>query len=143
MLVPVILSTIRNLEPHARAARVERNRHEAEQLRKDLIDRLERQRDAPPPDGTSLMQPVADLPVPAHRALVVRQGLRASAGQAQRVAQVRQRMRQRPFGTDPLGHLDRAFVAGRRLGEPAEPLVGVAEVVLEHRDAVLIIDHLA
>jgi pyruvate,water dikinase len=40
-LVPVILSTIRNLEPNARAARVERSRHEAEQMQKDLVDRLE------------------------------------------------------------------------------------------------------
>jgi rifampicin phosphotransferase len=39
-LVPLILSTIPNLEPNPRAARVERNRHEAEQLRTNLVERL-------------------------------------------------------------------------------------------------------
>ena len=41
-LVPVILSTVRNLEPNARAARVERSRREAEDTQKSLVDRLER-----------------------------------------------------------------------------------------------------
>ena len=40
-LVPVILSTIRNLEPNARAATIERSRREAEEMQKDLVDRLE------------------------------------------------------------------------------------------------------
>ena len=41
-LVPVILSTIRNLEPNARAARIQRSRREAEEMQKSLLDRLER-----------------------------------------------------------------------------------------------------
>jgi rifampicin phosphotransferase len=41
-LVPVILSTIRNLQPNARAARVERSRREAGKMKKDLVDRFER-----------------------------------------------------------------------------------------------------
>jgi len=40
-LVPVILSTIRNLAPNARAARIERSRREVEEMREDLIQRLE------------------------------------------------------------------------------------------------------
>jgi rifampicin phosphotransferase len=41
-LVPVILSTIRNLQPNARAARVERSRREAGKMKNDLVDRFER-----------------------------------------------------------------------------------------------------
>jgi phosphoenolpyruvate synthase/pyruvate phosphate dikinase len=41
-LVPVILGTMRNLAGNVRAVRVERSRLEAEQMRKDLLDRLER-----------------------------------------------------------------------------------------------------
>jgi phosphoenolpyruvate synthase/pyruvate phosphate dikinase len=39
-LVPVILSTIRNLEPDPRAARVERNRREAQEMQENLVGRL-------------------------------------------------------------------------------------------------------
>jgi pyruvate,water dikinase len=41
-LVPLILSTLRNLEPDARAARTERNRRAAEETQKDVLDRLAR-----------------------------------------------------------------------------------------------------
>jgi pyruvate,water dikinase len=41
-LVPMILSTIRNLEPNARAARVERISRETEEFRANLLERLER-----------------------------------------------------------------------------------------------------
>ncbi|WOP20173.1 rifamycin-inactivating phosphotransferase [Raineyella sp. LH-20] len=40
ILVPVILSAIRNLEPDARTIRVERSRREAEELEQSLLDRL-------------------------------------------------------------------------------------------------------
>lgn len=43
-LVPVILSTIRNLEPDARRAHVERSRRETEELQQTLITRLHRLR---------------------------------------------------------------------------------------------------
>jgi pyruvate,water dikinase len=41
-LVPAIMSTIRNLEPNARAAHVERSARESAEMQKDLLDRLER-----------------------------------------------------------------------------------------------------
>ncbi len=41
-LVPVILTTVRNLQPNARAARVERSRREAGKMKNDLVDRFER-----------------------------------------------------------------------------------------------------
>ena len=41
-LVPMILSTIRTLEPNARTARAERNRREADELANSLLDRLSR-----------------------------------------------------------------------------------------------------
>ncbi len=43
-LVPVILSAIRNLEPNARVARIERSRREADALQKNLVERLGRLR---------------------------------------------------------------------------------------------------
>lgn len=41
-LVPMILSTIRNLEPNARESRVERTRRETDELEKSLLERLAR-----------------------------------------------------------------------------------------------------
>jgi pyruvate,water dikinase len=41
-LVPVILSTVKNLDPDARAARVERSRRAAQEMQKNLVDRLGR-----------------------------------------------------------------------------------------------------
>lgn len=41
-LVPMILSTIRTLEPNARASRVERSQREADELEKSLLDRTSR-----------------------------------------------------------------------------------------------------
>jgi rifampicin phosphotransferase len=43
-LAAMIINTIRNLEPNARAVRVERSRREAQQMKHDLIDRLGRLR---------------------------------------------------------------------------------------------------
>ena len=40
--VPVILSTVKNLEPDARPARVERSRRAAEEMQNNLVDRLRR-----------------------------------------------------------------------------------------------------
>jgi rifampicin phosphotransferase len=41
-LVPMILSSIRNLEPNARAARIEQGRREAEEMQKSLLERIRR-----------------------------------------------------------------------------------------------------